>query len=226
MPAWISYVLYDQLRVIKDVFKQHMVPFWLGFGTLLGAVRHRGLIPWDDHADIIVDVEHRPKIRKLGTVFKKLGFDLDCGDDPAETNYQLTNVYIPDAATVNNPDNAESPGTDIFFYTRNGTAEYTYPGECDFTASPFPLQQVPFGNFTLPIPNRKVTDHHLNQLYPGWRKKIVIDPYHMNSMQPRPRRELDMTVSFSNTDVPLAPTQEHTCRDFPRKPRHSQWHTW
>lgn len=42
----------DMLIYIDKVCKAQNIPYWLGSGTLLGAVRHRGFIPWDDDVDI------------------------------------------------------------------------------------------------------------------------------------------------------------------------------
>jgi len=60
-------ILFDMLCEIDSILKQTKVRYILGFGTLLGAVRHQDFIPWDDDVDLFVCDEDYDEALKILT---------------------------------------------------------------------------------------------------------------------------------------------------------------
>ena len=74
----------DLADVLLDVCQRFDLHIWACFGSLLGAARHKGFIPWDDDLDFVMmreDYDHLTELVKKGIVNPFLpsnfAFDID-----------------------------------------------------------------------------------------------------------------------------------------------------
>jgi len=82
------------LDTVVSICREQNLPYWLDGGTLLGAIRHKGFIPWDDDIDIgLMRKDYEILIQLLK---QDLPQDLILQDHEADQNYRLPFVKIRD----------------------------------------------------------------------------------------------------------------------------------
>lgn len=74
----------DMLLELDRVCKKHDIKYYLMGGTLLGAIRHKGFVPWDDDTDVMMLREDYEKFKKLEYEFHQPYFLQTPQNDPGD----------------------------------------------------------------------------------------------------------------------------------------------
>ena len=155
-------VLTRMLRIFDLLAQKHNIFYWIAHGTLLGAVRHQGFIPWDHDIDIHVPLDDYVKFFQVAA--KELPDDIffqNCISDPglrptAGNNLRIHSIvgiyqrhWNPRLRDVNscyryclahNCTWHDGLMVDIFVFPRVRSSFY-------------PLKQMKFEGFLFPVPN-------------------------------------------------------------------------
>lgn len=88
------------LNVLDDFCRNHDLCYFLAYGTLIGAMRHKGFIPWDDDIDVIMP---RTSYEKLINTFNKesgKGESVRLISHRNDDKYYLPIAKLTDCSTV------------------------------------------------------------------------------------------------------------------------------
>lgn len=87
----IHEIMLKMLEKIDCICNKEKIDYFLIDGTLLGAIRHNGFIPWDDDVDIAMPREDFERFKKIAA--EKLGEDYFVQTIETDPEYHL--FYIP-----------------------------------------------------------------------------------------------------------------------------------
>ncbi|MFA5306184.1 MAG: GNAT family N-acetyltransferase [Candidatus Babeliales bacterium] len=140
--------LYQLMKDTHEILQFKNITYWAIAGTLLGAVRHQGIIPWDNDLDICIDKKQNSDFILTKPLFERLGYSVQSWTDRVghrickkDKNKILIHMDIV----------VHEEATDYFYYRwkRQGIFQQERIKGNDL----FPLKDYIFGNISIKGPN-------------------------------------------------------------------------
>ncbi|MFR5682857.1 MAG: phosphorylcholine transferase LicD [Clostridia bacterium] len=118
----IKSIQLDILSQVANYCDRNGLRYFLAYGTLLGAVRHKGYIPWDDDIDIMMP---RPDYMQFINSFNNEKCALRVGSHYLDKNYPYVIAKVYDTSTLckENIDVEYSIGINIDVFPIDGLPE-------------------------------------------------------------------------------------------------------
>jgi len=144
-------VMTRMLRIFDLLCQRYGITYWLYGGTLLGAYRHQGWIPWDGDVDVMIPLTEYQK-------FEKIAHHLPAGlklENPDTVNKQglakirdLSSCYVEGGGGLQ---------VDLFIseLTEKGWKPLCF-GVPMKNKDVFPLKKMKFEGYLFPVPNNSV----------------------------------------------------------------------
>ena len=175
-PICCATSLYTILKDVVKVLEKNEIEYFASFGTLLGAIRHAGLIPWDTDLDILIAEDNKEKV--ISILKEKLPNHYELVEDKENIIGSVVRVNLSKINTLH---------LDIFTYISKGS-KITFGYNREFKDSDiFPLQNIEFYDINLSAPkdiNKQLTmfygKDYMEYAYKQWalnKKKFKIKDF-------------------------------------------------
>lgn len=98
-------MMFEVLVGVDKICRENGIDYWLSGGTLLGAVRHKGFIPWDDDLDIVLLKKDLERLHKLLLKDKNFPYQLQANDTDYHYIAPYEKLRVPGTNIKENNDN-------------------------------------------------------------------------------------------------------------------------
>lgn len=157
--------IYSLLDIIDKILTKNKIDYWMDGGTYLGAVRHKGLIPWDDDGDIQIWSKDESALLNLKFEFSKHNIIL-------KNTWFGYKLYYDTAKPIKGSPWLY-PAIDIFPVSLvNGKIKYTYKkaqynfSKCQHDYKKlYPLERYDFGPLKLLGSSKQDTKTYFDKCY-------------------------------------------------------------
>ena len=102
------------LKKIDAICKQEKLKYCLAYGTLIGAIRHKGFIPWDDDIDIMMPRNDYNRLVQYFVDHKEELKPFEIMNKDTNKNYPFMISRISDSRYMLDVDNEEPYGIGLF----------------------------------------------------------------------------------------------------------------
>ncbi len=82
------------LLEVDRICRKHNIKYFLGGGTLLGAIRHKGFIPWDDDSDIMMLREDYDKFAQIAETELPANMTFQSGKTDRNCFYEFNKLRV------------------------------------------------------------------------------------------------------------------------------------
>ena len=142
--------LYEMFKHLVNTLDKYSIDYCVTDGTLLGAVRHGGFIPWDDDIDIAIESKDVPLMMHLKYIF-------ECVD-----KYKLVRVGKYMKLKKDNI------WIDIFLLD-DGVFPQKHFKQLSFTSEEYkPFKELKFGEIIVKVPH--LYEEYLDRIFKDWRE--------------------------------------------------------
>ncbi len=80
---------YRMFAIFQSVLDSHGIEFFAHSGTMLGCVRHKGIIPWDDDVDVMIEEKFEETLLNIAPELESLGIKLKTNEQKLMTKNKL-----------------------------------------------------------------------------------------------------------------------------------------